>query len=413
MIVAKLAYIGVGSLVGSVNVIGLETCKYKAIEEDIEAGPVETKEDEKMFLEVASQIRVEQIVEIIEVTVIDLYLIVTFGILQAGARFSFDYLSLLVIASTIAGIGLATNNTVAIVASMLVSPIMGPVLALTFGTIINDWKLMRLGLATELLSLLLCVFIGYIIGICCIFIGTDQLWPTDEMRTRGLVDGLAVGLAIAVPSGVGVALSVLGNNTSSLVGVAISASLLPPAVNCGLAFAYATLGIYDPEGVTHGSYSTSHDYVSMGGISLSLTLINIGAIYISAMAMFRLKEVAPMQNKTAFWQTDIKVSRRINNALHNRSPGAPLPPIVKDDLYTLPRRGLAPMMSVGDVLSTARADKRGHYQHPSVFDVFDGYQASPASTPVNAVPANINLSDVKHRFKSHAIAMQRSKSTLR
>ena len=76
MIVAKLAYIGVGSLVGSVNVIGLETCKYKAIEEDIEAGPVETKEDEKMFLEVASQIRVEQIVEIIEVVVLQTALVV-------------------------------------------------------------------------------------------------------------------------------------------------------------------------------------------------------------------------------------------------------------------------------------------------------------------------------------------------
>jgi len=36
---------------------------------------------------------------------------------------------------------------------------------------------------------------------------------------------------IAVPSGAGVALSILGGNTGSLVGVAISASLLPPAVN--------------------------------------------------------------------------------------------------------------------------------------------------------------------------------------
>ena len=33
---------------------------------------------------------------------------------------------------------------------------------------------------------------------------------------------------------------VIGNNTSSLVGVAISASLLPPAVNCGM-FWYAYL----------------------------------------------------------------------------------------------------------------------------------------------------------------------------
>ena len=35
-------------------------------------------------------------------------------------------------------------------------------------------------------------------------------------------------------SGLGVALSVLDDQTSSLVGVAISASLLPPAVNCGM-----------------------------------------------------------------------------------------------------------------------------------------------------------------------------------
>ena len=38
-------------------------------------------------------------------------------------------------------------------------------------------------------------------------------------------------MLIALPSGAGVALSLLGGNTGSLVGVAISASLLPPAVN--------------------------------------------------------------------------------------------------------------------------------------------------------------------------------------
>ncbi len=51
------------------------------------------------------------------------------------------------------------------------------------------------------------------------------------MFDRGLLRGLGVGVAIALPSGAGVALSILGGNTGSLVGVAISASLLPPAVN--------------------------------------------------------------------------------------------------------------------------------------------------------------------------------------
>lgn len=48
---------------------------------------------------------------------------------------------------------------------------------------------------------------------------------------RGMLRSLWVGVLIALPSGAGVALSVLGNNAGCLVGVAISASLLPPAVN--------------------------------------------------------------------------------------------------------------------------------------------------------------------------------------
>lgn len=42
-----------------------------------------------------------------------------------GASFTFDYSLLVVVASILAGVGLVTDNTVVIVASMLVSPIMG------------------------------------------------------------------------------------------------------------------------------------------------------------------------------------------------------------------------------------------------------------------------------------------------
>ena len=54
-----------------------------------------------------------------------------------------------------------------------------------------------------------------------------------EMICRGAPRSLVVGVLVAIPSGAGVALSVLGGNSGSLVGVAISASLLPPAVNAG------------------------------------------------------------------------------------------------------------------------------------------------------------------------------------
>ncbi len=48
---------------------------------------------------------------------------------EGSAAFTFDYCSMLVVASLIAAGGLATDNSVIVVASMLVSPLMGPVLA--------------------------------------------------------------------------------------------------------------------------------------------------------------------------------------------------------------------------------------------------------------------------------------------
>lgn len=338
MVITRLAHVGIGSLVGSVNVVSLETSKFykqpppapiaapeekettlllnpntktestKLEEEEREAKLEEEKQEaiqRKQFLAAASRIRVEQIIETIE----------------AGAVMRLDYLALLIVSSTIAGIGLATNNTVAIVASMLVSPIMGPVLALTFGTVINDQDLMLLGLRTELISLSICIVIGFVLGAFSILIGTDGLWPTPEMIGRGLTDALAIGLGIAIPSGVGVALSVLGNNTASLVGVAISASLLPPAVNCGICFAYAAFGFQADSGAVDDQqlYSTPGSYIDLGGISLALTMVNIGAIYIAAMAMFKIKEVAPLDQKAAFWQKDIGAFRNSNGGANRHS----------------------------------------------------------------------------------------------
>jgi hypothetical protein len=104
--------------------------------------------------------------------------------------------------------------------------------------------------------------------------------------------------------------------------VAISASLLPPAVNCGLAFAYAAMGFQVDSGARLDDddvdYTTPGSFVNMGGISLALTIVNIGAIYVSGLVMFRIKEVVPIKNKTAFWQRDIQVSRRINTAIHKQ-----------------------------------------------------------------------------------------------
>lgn len=79
-------------------------------------------------------------------------------------------------------------------------------------------------------------------GVNFLPVNQDPQWPTQEMLQRGHHNGLIVGALIAISSGAGVALSVLSGNSGSMVGVAISASLLPPAVNAGLFWVQAILG---------------------------------------------------------------------------------------------------------------------------------------------------------------------------
>ena len=125
-------------------------------------------------------------------------------------------------------LGLVENSSVVLVASMLVSPLMGPILAIVFGTAVRNRKLVKIGVAREFYCLLICIICGFIFG--CVFvtkfnrtrsmlaITTSNNWPTTEMASRTGWSCLVVGLAIAVPSGVGVAISVLGGNSGSMVG---------------------------------------------------------------------------------------------------------------------------------------------------------------------------------------------------
>lgn len=51
-----------------------------------------------------------------------------------------------------------------IVASMLMSPLLGPILAFSFGTSTRDWHMVRLGIAIELIGLAITFVVGFIAG---------------------------------------------------------------------------------------------------------------------------------------------------------------------------------------------------------------------------------------------------------
>lgn len=189
-----------------------------------------------------------------------------------------------------------------------------PVVGIAYAATIQDWKLGKQALKTELISVFLCILMGAVIGLCTGWTAMSESWPTDEMKTRGSWTNFLVALPVAFFSGLGVAVGLLDDQTSSLVGVAISASLLPPAVNSGIlwiAFWFQEqdwLGSIAPfpepwpvpqprdenyQGFDDDDPETQpdlRDFRQAGMVSLLLTLSNIILVILSSMIMFRFKE---------------------------------------------------------------------------------------------------------------------------
>ncbi|MGY5876258.1 MAG: TIGR00341 family protein [Candidatus Thorarchaeota archaeon] len=242
---------------------------------------------------------------------------------KGGASISFDFLAFTIFAAAMAGFGLMQNNVVIIVASMLLSPLMGPMLGVALGYVVGDNNLFVKGTMTELIALGLSFAVGAIMAVLAPLLHPSGLltqvhdaWGSEilpavltEITRRGVpLIGLDIG--IAVFSGAAIAISVTRGDMSSLVGVAISAALMPPAVNVGMMF---VLGIIYASPVAIG----------IGVGSLVLLVVNIIIIDVSAIIMFRLKRLTPIANKSATWTAVTEFTQIRSRSLYHDENSEP------------------------------------------------------------------------------------------
>ena len=237
------------------------------------------------------------------------------------AAISFDFIAFVVFAAVMAGFGLIQNNITIIVASMLLSPLMGPMLGVAVGYVVGDNKLFIKGTRNELFALGLSFAVGAVMALMM-----PILYPFDppfvtvvenqwlaapmiltEITRRGIIFS-ALDIGIAIFSGTAIAISVTKGDMSTLVGVAISAALMPPAVNVGMMI---TLGL-----VTGSMHS-----ISIGLGSLLLLGMNIVLIDISAIIMFRIKKLGIIEDKSATWTAVTQYRKKRSGSLYH-SPNA-------------------------------------------------------------------------------------------
>ena len=136
-------------------------------------------------------------------------------------------MSLVVLATVIAAIGLLEDSQVVIIGAMVIAPLLKPNMALgvatTFGDISLAIRTIKVGLTEILLSLSLSILLGILVPIDL---------EINEIASRTSVNFTDIILAFA--SGVAGAISLTVGEQSAVVGVMVSVALLPPLVVLGM-----------------------------------------------------------------------------------------------------------------------------------------------------------------------------------
>jgi len=150
------------------------------------------------------------------------------------------YLTMTVISSVVATAGLLLDSAATVVGSMVIAPLIGPALAASVGTVVDDHALFVRGVRLQITGMMVAVGSAAVFAAVLRFgnlvpPGLDPL-TIGEVRERLAPNILA--LAIALGSGVAGILSLMTGVSVSLVGVMIAVALIPPAAAMGIGIAY-------------------------------------------------------------------------------------------------------------------------------------------------------------------------------
>jgi uncharacterized hydrophobic protein (TIGR00271 family) len=179
-----------------------------------------------------------------------------------GADGGIDYIVMMLLAATLASLGLLQGSTAVVIGAMLVAPLMGPLVAAGLALAQGNSSLFRSALSVCGTGILLGLGASLFFGVI-----NPGFEASMEIEARGNPDVL--DLFIALASGM-VAAYAMGrpNVSGTLAGVAIAAALLPPLAVVGIAL--------------------TNDELTIAANAAILFATNLVAIILGAALIFRL-----------------------------------------------------------------------------------------------------------------------------
>ncbi|MFB6201535.1 MAG: TIGR00341 family protein [Halorhabdus sp.] len=180
---------------------------------------------------------------------------------------TWSYVVLTVVSAVIATAGLLLDSPAVIVGSMVIAPLIGPAMAASVGTVVDDQSLFRRGVGLQVAGLGLAVLSAAVFAFLVrnLFLVPPGLDVTSipAVRERLLPDFLS--LVVALGAGVAGVISLSTGVSTALVGVMIAVALIPPAATVGIGIAWGLPAVSLGSGV--------------------LTLLNVLSINLAALAV--------------------------------------------------------------------------------------------------------------------------------
>jgi uncharacterized hydrophobic protein (TIGR00341 family) len=191
--------------------------------------------------------------------------------LQKGAMITNIYISMIILSSIVAAIGVLNNNVAVLIGAMVIAPMLTPNVSLSLATALGDLQLAKSALTTILSGICIVAVLSFVMGFMLPV--NPSLHEISSRTSVGLMD-----IVLALASGAAGALSFTSAAPAVLIGVAVAVALMPPLVVCGL-----LLGA--------GYYS-----LALG--ALLLFLANLISVNLAGVVIFLIQGIEPL----TWWQ---------------------------------------------------------------------------------------------------------------
>jgi len=150
------------------------------------------------------------------------------------------YVVMTVVSALIATAGLLLDSPAVVVGSMVIAPLVGPAMAASVGTVVDDQELFSRGVRYQIGGLALAVVTAALFALVVRY--AHLVPPLDDVATvRQIRERIApdfLSLTVALGAGVAGAVSLTSGVSTALVGVMIAVALIPPAATVGIGLAW-------------------------------------------------------------------------------------------------------------------------------------------------------------------------------